>query len=242
MSDKTELENFLERSVTPEVVEDKAEPETEEAAAEADTTPEVADKGEKHAETPSAEKGSTANASKHWSETAYLDEKRKRQELEERLAALEKPKAKEDVDLFADPEGFKKSLRDEMKTEAFSIRAGISRDLLMETKPDYEAKEAKFLEMAKADPSLAEKLKTHANPAKFAYETAAKQIALDEIGDPVAYREKLKQELLAELNGSKPADKPAKQPIEKAPSLATASAAGSNTSVVKKSLEDMFER
>lgn len=236
---KSELENFLERSVKTEVVEEEAAPEV---AAETEAAPE-ADKGGKDAETPAAEKGSTANSGESWTKSAYLDEKRKRQELEEKLAALEKPRAKDDVDLFADPEGFKQSLREEMKQEAYSIRSGISREILMENKTDYLEKEAKFLEMAKADPSLAQKVMAHANPAKFAYETAAKQMQLDEIGDPVAYREKLKAEILAELKGSeeKP-DKPAKQTTERPPSLATASAAGSNTVQPKKTLEELFER
>jgi hypothetical protein len=67
---------------------------------------------------------------------------------------------------------------------------------------------------------------------------------VDEIGDPVAYREKLKAELLAELGA--PALKPAKDPlkaiVEKAPSLATASAAKSNTAPSDVTLEEMFQR
>lgn len=248
-----ELDTFLETPST------EAATETTEAPASAEVTTEAKSEEGKgtntDAEMPSAVKDeSTAQpGAKHWAESAYHDEKRKRQELERRLAEVEKPQQQEEgPDLFVDPKGFTEGLKNEIKQTVLSERISLSRELMLETKTDYAEKEARFVEMAKADASLVAKMNASANPAKFAYDTASKAIAdeaklklVDEIGDPAAYREKLKAEILAELNGAEPT-RPAKQPlkaiVEKAPSLATASAARANTEATSKSLEDLFQR
>jgi hypothetical protein len=247
-----ELDTFLE---TPEGNEVET---TEEAATVA--TPEAKPnapegKGEIDAAPPAAEgnESTAQTGAKHWSETAYLDEKRKRQELERRLQELEKPAQKQEQDepdIFVDPKGFTDGLKNEIRQTVLQERINLSRELMLETKgDDYVQKEARFVEMVKADASLLTKMNASANPAKFAYDTATKAMEqeaklklVEEIGDPVAYREKLKAELLAELGQAQPAAAPAKPVIEKAPSLATASAAASNTSVPDDDLKSMFPR
>ena len=68
----------------------------------------------------------------------------------------------------------------------------------------------------------------------IAYETAVKHKALEEIGDPVAYREKVKAELLAELAKSQP---------KKKPSLAsTTSVGGGIATAGESSLADILGR
>lgn len=245
MKEDNELDSFVETSEEAEIDVISPAEEKETAAEEKTETEQAEDKGE-NAETPSVDdKESSAKTNEekpHWSETAYLDEKRKRQELEKKLEEKSKPKADE-VDLFADPDGFKKSIKDEIQQENFKTKVNLSREFMLEAKPDYEEKEAKFFEMAQADPALVTKMKNHSNPAKFAYETASKQQALDEIGDPAAYKERLKKEILEELkNSEENPDKAEKPQTDDAPSLATASAAKSNTSISELSLEDMFER
>lgn len=247
MSNASELDNFLE---TPEVEEAAVTPEAP-ASAEATTEAKTTEgKGDNDAGTPPAgtdESTAKTGAKPHWSESAYHDEKRKRQELERRLAEIEKPAKQEEVDLFVDPKGFTQGLKNELKNELLTERINLSREIMAETKSDYADKEARFVQMAQADPSLVAKMNASPNPAKFAYETAAKAIAdeaklklLDEIGDPAAYREKLKQELLAELGGKPPAKTPLKAIVDRAPSLATASAAKANTDVPDDSLEALF--
>ncbi len=248
MSDISELDNFLETSVAAEVVEQPAEAKQEAATAETSATTQATDKGELDAATPAAEKDSTANTSTDWSKTAYLDEKRKRQALEQELEELKKPKTPEKQDdapdMFVDPAAYTKHQDEKTKMLILRNKAEMSADLMRDAKPDYDEKAARFIDMAKADQSLADKMYASPNPAKFAYETAAKQMALDAIGDPVAYEAKLREKILAELNGEKPAAEeiPAKKTIEKTPSLATASAARSNNTTTSVALEELFER
>ena len=219
--------------------------ESEEQVALGEKEAEPEGKVENDAETTAADKDSPAKTSeKHWSETAYLDEKGKRQNLERENAELKaklQPKEEDDVDLFADPDKFKKSVDDKINNATLSTKISLSREFIMDSKPDYVEKEAKFVEMATADRSLVTKMNQSSNPAKFAYETASKQIAyeaklklVDEIGDPEAYKAKLKQEILDELKSVQPAKKPAKR----VPSLATASATSGATKATT-SLEDL---
>lgn len=166
-----------------------------------------------------------------WAKVAYLDEKRKRQELEKRLEALEKGGSQQEQakgpDLFENPEEY-------LQQRELRLKADISREFMMESKPDYKEKEGIFLALAKDDPTLVVKLRQAQNPAKFAYETAVKHKALEEIGDPVAYREKIKAELIAELQKSAP---------KKKPSLAnTTSVGGGVSSSGEQSLEDILGR
>ena len=253
---KSELDQFLE---TPEagatvVAEETGKQDAPEETKASDET--VDGKGEHDAETPAAEEDeSTANAEeKPWQKAAYLDEKRKRQEREQELEQLrkeldefktQKQKQEEDEpDIFADPDGFKKSIKDSIRQESVRTRVGISREILMESKADYAEMEVKFIAMAKENPALSEKMLASSNPAKFAYETAKKQAALDDIGDPVSYREKLKAEILAELHGkSEPeAETIAKPKVEHTPSLANASAAKSNNEFHDPGLNELFSR
>jgi hypothetical protein len=166
-----------------------------------------------------------------WAKVAYLDEKRKRQELEKRLEALEsgnnqqvQPKG---PDLFENPDEY-------LHERELRLKADISREMLIEVKPDYKEREDEFLALAKEDPTLVVKLRKAANPAKFAYETAVKHKALQEIGDPVTYREKIKAEILAELSKTQPRSKP---------SLAnTTSVGGGMATTGESSLADILGR
>lgn len=244
-----ELEQFLETPSTEAVTDTTEAPASAEATTEA--KPEEG-KGKSDAGMPTAVKDeSTANdvPKGHIPISAYLDEKRKRQELEAKLQEREQPKPqeKDEPDIFVDPKGFTDGIKNEIKQTVLQERINLSRELMLGIKDDYTEKEARFVEMVKADASLLAKMNASANPAKFAYDTAAKAMEheaklklVDEIGDPVAYKEKLKAEILAEL-GQTPTEKPAKPLVEKAPSLATASAAAPNTSVTIPTLEEMFD-
>lgn len=208
----------------------------DEATVETDEVEEVEESTEEESATtaqPESDETTTDPEAKNldWAKVAYLDEKRKRQELEKRLEALEaggtqqeRPKGK---DLFEDPEGRLQDLK-------LEVKADISREMMMELKPDYKEKEDVFLALAKEDPTLVVKLRQAQNPAKFAYETAVKHKALEEIGDPTQYREKIKAEILAELSKTQP---------KKKPSLAnTTSVGGGIASTGESSLADILGR
>ena len=225
----SELDAFLEG----EVIEDNATVEADEVEETQEVSEETTEAESSTTEQPESDETATDPEVKNldWAKVAYMDEKRKRQELERRLEALEaggtqqeRPKGK---DLFEDPEGRLQDLK-------LEVKADISREMMMELKPDYKEKEDVFLALAKEDPTLVVKLRQAQNPAKFAYETAVKHKALEEIGDPTQYREKIKAEILAELSKTQP---------KKKPSLAnTTSVGGGIASTGESSLADILGR
>lgn len=183
------------------------------------------------------------------------DERTKRQAAEARATALEreladlkagkqqqpqpqKPQPRqipERPDPFTDPDGARR-WDDDRQTEReqaadqrdFENRCGLSESFMIEIKgeADYREKEEAFGEAVKANPALSAQLRRSANPAKFAYEQGKKYLALKEIGDdPVAYRERLRAELEAELKakggeggeGEKPDADQGEQPTQPAP-------------------------
>lgn len=256
MSDISELDNFLETSVEAEVVEQPVEAKQEAATTETSTTTETTDKGANNAETPSAEKDSTANdipEDGYVPVAAQINERKKRQAAESRaetaereaeavkreLEQLRNPKAKQDEtpDVFVDQHAFTEHLRAETKREILKNKAEMSADFMRNLKPDYDEKAAKFVEMARANPVLADQMYASPNPAKFAYETAEAVIAAEE--------ERVIAKYLAKQKAENPAAESipeAKKPIDKTPSLATASAARSNNQIPSLALEDLFER
>jgi hypothetical protein len=171
-----------------------------------------------------------------WAKVAYLDEKRKRQELERRLEALESGGRAEsqaqDPDLFADPDTVLRNLEARADSKAFIKVVNFSRDMMMDAKADYKEREAEFVELAKADPSLVDKMRNSDNPAKFAYETAKKHAFLQEVSDPVKYREKIKAELLEELTKTS----------KRKPSLANTTSVGGLSSAEDNSLTSILGR
>ena len=231
----SELDAFLDG----DVIEDDATVETEEVEEvldEAEETEESEESTESEGATtaqPESEETTTDPEAKNldWAKVAYLDEKRKRQELEKRLEALESGGKQQEQgkgpDLFENPEEY-------LQNRELRLKADISREMMMEARPDYKEKEDLFIALAKDDPTLVVKLRNAPNPAKFAYETATKHKALEEIGDPVKYREKIKAELIAELSKSAP---------KKKPSLAnTTSVGGGVSSGGDQTLEDILGR
>lgn len=225
----SELDAMLEG----DVIEDAATVETDEVGETQEVSEETTEEDSATTAQPESDETTTDPEVKNldWAKVAYMDEKRKRQELEKRLEALEsggnqqeRPKGK---DLFEDPEGRLQDLK-------LEVKADISREMMMELKPDYKEKEDVFLALAKEDPTLVVKLRQAQNPAKFAYETAVKHKALQEIGDPTQYREKIKAEILAELSKTQP---------KKKPSLAnTTSVGGGIVSSGDSSLADILGR
>lgn len=110
---------------------------------------------------------------------AQQDERRKRQaaekkaaELEAELAELKKQKTNpiKEPDPVEDPEGAHNSLKGLILQE----RINLSREMLIDSKPDYLELEKVFVELAKQNPSLVQQMNESPNPAKFAY-TKAKE-------------------------------------------------------------------
>lgn len=152
---------------------------------------------------------------------ALEDERRKRQDYEKRLADLERqiqasrqPQRQEappaPADWWTDPEGAARQMQQQQHYAIFETRLALGEEIMAQ-RPDYEAAKAAFVEAASADQSLAVKMVTHPNPAKFVYEQGRKLAAMREIGDdPAAFRARVEAEIMAKL-GQAPA------PVQQSP-------------------------
>lgn len=169
-----------------------------------------------------------------------LDERRKRQELERQLAELTKQRAApqtpqqaqpqpsqpqpdvsqgmpERPDPWIDPQGAmdwdRALLQRQIDQSVYETRTTISREMMLQTKPDFEEMENIFFQALPQMPHLAPQIRRHPMPAKFAYEMGVKIKALMEIGDdPAAYKQRVRQELEEELRsqaGTQPPPSPA---------------------------------
>lgn len=158
---------------------------------------------------------------------AVIDERRKRQELQTKLSemeakikALSEPKQEQrqpapPPDLYEDPEGYTLHQQRQFQRSIFDAKVEMSREMMIEKHADYDEVEAVFAEAAKHNPQLAQQLVQSSWPAKFAYEMGKKIKFLIEIGeDPEAYRERIRNEVLAEQSGGV---QPPANPAAKAP-------------------------
>lgn len=222
-----------------EVFNDEPETKVVEAEAQAEPSePEVKDesKGENdnrvvETEPPSGEDEKTVPVA------ALLDERKKRQELEAQLSQYQKPELDTwtGEQIAMNPEGYKEHLKNVVEAESLVERIQGSRTKMLEKHLDYEDKERVFAFLNSQDPTLAQKMNAHPEPARFAYETATAHLETE--------RAKMRAEIEAEL---KPADNPTpKTEIPKVlPNLTQAAASGSNTRPVEteyESIDDMFD-
>lgn len=192
-------------------------------------------KGEEGAETPSAEDDEKEN----WTKKAVLDERRKRQALQQKLDQLEAESQKpneERPDVYGDPEGafshLEKQFADQLEQQTQSVRLEMSQEMMRIVKDDYDELESEFIDMARDNPALIQELNQASNPAKFAYETATKAREAAELKDVDTYKAQLKAAARAEVEAElkKEAEEAAKKDAEKA-AAATTSIANERSSV-----------
>lgn len=140
-----------------------------------------------------------------WTKQAVLDERRKRQELEKKLAEFEarlqqqQPQHQpEQPDWFASPEQAAQAMQAQFAESMFQTRVATSERILKKEYEDYDEVSNLFAEHARRDPNLMQQLYNHPFPAEFAYQVGTQIKLLEEIKDPKAYREKVRAEILAE--------------------------------------------
>lgn len=239
----SELDALVEAGETYEeeasTVETETEEETVEETEEVEETTEESEEETEDSATTAQDETKQAESSEdepNWAKVAYLDEKRKRQDLEKRLEALERPKGEDErLSFDDDPDAAIQQLEKRAETKAFLRVIELSRDVMRDAKEDYDDMEKQFVELAKEDQSLIAKMQASANPAKFAYDTAKKHLFMQEVSDPVAYEAKVREKVLAELKAETAKKKP--------PSLTkTASAGGTKSSTGDESLGDILGR
>jgi hypothetical protein len=113
---------------------------------------------------------------------ALKEERRKRQELEKRLAALERPD------------------QENGPVDPVRQRLDLSVEYAREQFPDYEAAEGVFIQEIQKHPrgrEIYQAMLADRHPARFAYQVGQQLMALNEIGDPRTYRDRVLAEAKA---------------------------------------------
>ncbi len=185
----------------PEVVE-KAEPETVEEPGETAAP-------EEGPEQPDLEKPEPEAAKDPWTKTAYLSEKRKRQELERRLDAIENQQAKAPdepaPDMFEDPEGYQEhqdkkieAVKEVAQNSAIEATLRVSRAHVLKEYGEEKLEEAAVgFELAlQRNPSLQQKALESESPYQFIYDTGVAELNREAMGDPAAYAAKVADEAM----------------------------------------------
>lgn len=178
---------------------------------------------EKHTAEPEKPKEAQAAAPQQQEmtakEKAFLaqatDERRKRQELEQRLAALEKNQSQEPKKGFwDDPEAALAAQRAETQQMVLSTRLNTAEAIAREKHPDFDEKMEAFKAFVESNPaigpSLVQQCIGSANPAQFAYNFAKQQKELAELGGMEAYKQKTRAEVEAEVRAKVEAEYKAK--------------------------------
>lgn len=166
--------------------------------------------------------------------SAMLEERRKRQELEARLAAItaQPPDDVKDEDFIDTPvEATRKIVgrqAQHFETQVRNIKYDIAEDMTRTMHTDYDAVREQFVTRAAAgDPAalaIAQQMDAQPNPARFMYEQTKRLAAVESVGDPAAYEARIRAEerarVLAEL-GKGPAKKEVPRSLNSEPSATT---------------------
>lgn len=160
---------------------------------------------------------------------ALKDERSKRQQLEQRLAEYEQYFAQAqqqqvqpqpEPDMFADPDGFKAHLANQLRQELMQelqpqlqqaqtmSRAEVSEMMARQRWQDYDAKIEVFKEALTANPFLRTQLMQAPDPATFAYNAAQQWEQAKQYGNAPPSRDDLKAELREELMRELGLDRP----------------------------------
>jgi len=189
-----------------------------------------------------------------WTKAAVLDERKKRQALERQLEEMQRALSQRtqpqqpEIDPYDDPKGFVGQIEQKLAQETYKVRVEMSQEMMRQVKPDYDEKELIFVDLAKDDPTLWQKLQASPNPARFAYETAEKAERLKRIENIDAYEAQLRAEIEAKVRAELGQQQAAKEEFagkvaQIKPSLASAR---SNASVsdtdYDRSLQQLFGR
>lgn len=200
-TEQTSLEDILNNTAPPEAPEvtDEAT-DAPQQDAEAETPASDAEKDVKEAAEPSStEAESQKTAPDTISFAAYENERRKRQEIENRLARIEQERTQTPApDPIEDPEAYTAFQNNIRQQERLQDRVAISEDIvrLHVGEDEYSKAEAAFADELERNPSLAAEAMRSSNPAMFLYKTGKAALERQEIGDPREFAAKQVAEAL----------------------------------------------
>lgn len=143
---------------------------------------------------------------------AIHDERRKRQELEKRVAEYEarlqqlQNPPQPAPDMFENPEGWQNHFGGQIKQQAaqeasFNSLLNTSEMLCRDKFDDFEDAKAKFMELAEANPVLAQQALGDPHPWRKAYQLVKNHEKMEALGatDATSLEAKLREQIRAEL-------------------------------------------
>ena len=142
--------------------------------------------------------------------SALIEERRRRQDLEARLQALEKAEKPPEVtndQFWQSPVETAKQISDRsaqaIQQEIQHLKYQLAEDLTRSMFQDYDAVRDEFVELAQtSDPmavAIAAQMGLHSNPARFVYEQMQRLKSLNAVGDLKSYEERIRAEERARL-------------------------------------------
>ena len=139
--------------------------------------------------------------------TAMIEERRKRQELEARLAQLQTAPQVKDEEFWQAPVQTTQQLlgqhQQQVQKEIQSLKYELAEDLTRTLHSDYDAVRDEFIAMVHdQNPmavAIAQQMGAQPNPAKFVYDQTKKLSALKIVGDPRTYEERIRADERAKL-------------------------------------------
>ena len=251
--EKSDLENFLEDEEQPEIAEEveiEKEPEqVEESQGVEETEPPAV---EEEAEPKLDEAAEAATAQLEAFKRAAIDERRKRQVLEQHYANLQQQEKQEEpkTDFWENPElvvqQTVQAAVSKVQQESNARILNMSEAQARSKYGDYQEKFEIFSQMVGRDPAVYQQMLNQADPAEYAYRAASRLKDIQEIGNIGDWREreraKLKQELMAEMETSKAEEKIVDITSKIKPSLASVRSSATNASdSINQTDEDIFE-
>lgn len=164
-------------------------------------------------------------------EKAFLrsaqEERAKRQELEARLKALEKPPEPEKP-FWDDPEGAMNKMEARVQGVALKTKLDTAEAIARTRHPDYNEKMEVFKDLVGKSPVLWQEALQNGDPAEFAYQRAAGYMELQQAGGVAELRAKVEAETRAKVTAELEAqykaktEKSAKERADLPPSLGDA--------------------
>lgn len=189
-TEETESEETSETE-SEETEETKGDEEDAEET-ESDKDGEESEESEKEDEPPSSEDKDTQEPDKVPIK-ALQDERRKRQDLQERLEALERqtPNEQETKDFWDDPEAHLQGMEKKFQDALLNERMNISESFARKRWEDLDERLESFKGMIEQTPSLRDEMLRHPSPWEFVGEQVERQRKLDEFDSAEEYRKKL---------------------------------------------------
>lgn len=220
------------------------EPTGEEPTDEAETEEEPEEKPKSEAKKDSTPEPKEDEES-DWRYQAYKDEKRKRQELENRLKELEQPKEQEKApDVFDDQDGYTSYLTKQVHQQVSNVKADLSQYYAEREfgKEVVAEKLERFKQMAADDPRLSQQVLNSVSPYHEMVDIVTKAEKYEQLQDVDSMEAKLRSEIEEKVRKELKEKYEEKQQKRESVTPSLNKQASSNKAESSDSLEDLLGR